>query len=145
MTSEFNAHGSSRHRVSNNILIADTTGPWNRQGLQQAQQSALKASQQFNGNPFGVITIVRGIGVYTPDAEAFAHQAIRGRADAGGRCIAIIYASQAAIGISSLQLIKLYNANGIDAKDFTAAEPAISWMASNGFTLANPADLTDWL
>lgn len=138
-------HGSSRFKISNNILIGDITGPWNMQGLQQAHKRTNQAIADLCYTNFGAMMIVRGVGLYTPDAEIFAHQAIATRADSGGRCIAFIYSTEESKSISLLQLMRLYNSHGIKAQGFSSVEPAISWMAEHGYVLDKKSDLTDWL
>ena len=124
----YKAHGSANIQRIDNIVVIDAVGPWNKESTVDASEFFAQAYQDLAGRPWGVIVIVNGEALYTPEACLnITRNIIRDKAQ--GRVLtALITSGSNFPGVTRDILTKVYEEADAEFQFFDEFEVAFKWM-----------------
>ncbi len=124
----FKPHGEFEFSVEGRVLRVRTSGPWNKELIQQYAGVLAQALASLAGAPWGVFATVVGQGLHTP--ESFAEmQAGIGRQRAIGRCAtAVVLENVEGAPIVQRMLERMYREAGEPAAFFDDSAAAMAWL-----------------
>ena len=64
----FSSHGELTFKVEDNIMIVEGRGPWNLEAINLSSEDARLSHDQLYGKKWGVLAIIHGDPIHTPDA-----------------------------------------------------------------------------
>ena len=64
----FYTHGDLSFKVEGNIMLIEGERPWNLEAINSSADNARTCHEQLYGKPWGVLAIIHGDPIHTPDA-----------------------------------------------------------------------------
>lgn len=129
LSQNFDSHGVlDFHIKSENILMIEGFGPWNKEVFTSLTDEQLKLIQSLYGSSWGVLAIVYGEAIHTPDASEMLEEIVRNDKLLGRVASAIIVKDSITPIFSKDHIVNIYKAAGECVKCFEEEEIAISWL-----------------
>lgn len=122
------AHGSFRLWTEDQILCADAEGPFNEEVILEFRNALEEHVARLVGSPWGWVSTLHGLSVFTPEAEQAILETVRWRVSKGMRCAANVLMSTEAGDLERVQISRVYDQIGIDYAFFENFEDAAVWV-----------------
>lgn len=107
-------HGTYKIKsYPNNIVVADAKGPWNFNTVKNYHDDMEKLVQEFNGNPWHFIAILRGETLFIPEVVECLERHIIWRSKNNVASDTIILCESFNTSISKEQIYKTHNKLGL--------------------------------
>jgi hypothetical protein len=124
----FNPHGSHELAVQGRILQVRTRGPWNEEEVQRYVQSFARCVDQLAGAPWGVLAIVQGEAIHTPESQQGMVNAIVQHRRTGRCATALLLQLEIAPGLVRKLLIRMYAQAQEPCEFFDDEASAKAWL-----------------
>jgi hypothetical protein len=129
LSQNFDAHGVLYFHIKDeNILVVEGAGPWNIEVFTSLTNEQLTLIQSLHGSNWGVLAIVYGEAIHTPDASEMLEEIVRHDKTLGRVASAIIVKDSKTPIFSKDHIVSIYEAAGECVKCFEDEELAISWL-----------------
>ncbi|WP_199609797.1 hypothetical protein [Flocculibacter collagenilyticus] len=125
---EFKEHGELKLEIEGNILIVEGTGPWNTEALQASGTAVTPLAKQLKDKPWGVLAILHGTPIHTPEATALLVEFVKDDILHGRKGIAIILENCEHVDFAKLHLADIYERAGDQYAFFENKADAKHWL-----------------
>ncbi|MBL4900328.1 MAG: hypothetical protein JKX76_11940 [Colwellia sp.] len=126
------AHGSYRIEQQNNILLIDIDeqSTFNDVVSEQYHEDIKIITQKMRKNPWASLITLKGIGVFTPDAEQNLIETTHYRVENGMIAIAVVIIDSTYADTLQLQLQRIYQSSAVQFNFFSDPKHAKRWLES---------------
>lgn len=121
-------HGILNFRLDDNILIIEGTGPWNREALLLSFDTAGLVQKQRIKKKWGVIAILNGDPIHTPDATTLLIEYVTYDKLHGRVATAVILKNARSPELGRKHIDKIYEQAGELCQFFDNLHDAKSWI-----------------
>ena len=129
MSQNFDSHGVlDFHIQDENILVIEGFGPWNKEVFSSIPNEQIELIRSLHGSSWGVLAIVYGEAIHTPDASEMLEEIVRNDKLLGRIASAIIVKDSITPIFSKDHIVSIYEAAGECVKCFEEEEIALSWL-----------------
>lgn len=108
----FNSHGTLIINREDNIVILDGVGPWNEESVLSAREFFSKLHQEMRNDVWGLIAILRGESVHTPEASEQLIESIKKDKRNGRFCSALVLSDAEFPQMAKIHITNIYKAAG---------------------------------
>lgn len=123
-------HGTLCFELKDNILLIEGCGPWNKEAMLLSSKSAQLAQKQRTKEKWGVIAIINGEPVHTPDAAELLIEYVRNDKKDGRVATGLILTGSSFPELGKRHIAKLYNKAGEQFQFFNNIADAEVWVRS---------------
>ena len=106
-------HGFFEVSVEGRILISRVTGPWNLEAVEAYSEEVNRKIKQLIGQPWGVLAIVSGEPIHTPESMQEMTDTIRFHRSLGRCATALVFVDVEGVHLMKTMLAPMY----IDSKE----------------------------
>lgn len=126
------AHGSYRIEQQNNILLIDIDeqSTFNDVVSEQYHEDIKIITQKMRKNPWASLITLKGIGVFTPDAEQNLIETTHYRVENGMIAIAVVIIDSTYADTLQMQLQRIYQSSAVQFNFFSDTKHAKCWLES---------------
>jgi len=101
-------HGLFEVSVEGRILISRVRGPWNLEAVAAYRDEVNRKVEALIGQPWGVLAIVGGEPIHTPDSMQEVTDAIRFHRTLGRCATALVFVDVEAVGLMKTMMAPMY-------------------------------------
>jgi hypothetical protein len=101
-------HGFFEVRVEGRILISRVCGPWNLEAVEAYRDEVNRHIKSLIGQPWGVLAIVGGEPIHTPESMQGVTDVIRLHRSLGRCATALVFADVEAVSLMKMMLAPMY-------------------------------------
>jgi len=131
MNMTFEKHGELEFSIRNeNILVVKGTGPWNKEVFTSLTDEQVSITQSLFDKKWGVLSIIDGDPIHTPEASQFLTELVRNDKARGRIASAIIIKDSNSPLIGQIHIEDIYKQAGEQVKCFNNEELAINWLTA---------------
>ncbi|MCG6202541.1 hypothetical protein [Psychromonas antarctica] len=123
-------HGTLKFQLEDDILIIEGRGPWNREAMLLSSENADIVKKQRIKDKWGVIIILYGDPIHTPDAAQLLVEYVKYDKKNGRVATALILNGSKYPELGRRHITDLYNQAGEIAEFFNNITDAKKWMRS---------------
>ncbi len=123
-------HGTLDFKLEDNILIIEGRGPWNKEAMILSSENANLVQKQRTKDEWGVIAIINGEPIHTPDAAELLVEYIKYDKNNGRVATALILTDSTFPALGKRHISELYNKAGEAFQFFNNITDAKIWMHS---------------
>ncbi|PCI55651.1 MAG: hypothetical protein COB45_06270 [Gammaproteobacteria bacterium] len=129
---QYSTHGSYRIEQQNNILLIDIDeqSTFNDVVSEQYHKDIKIMTQKMRNNPWASLITLKGIGVFTPDAEENLIETTHYRVENGMIAIAVVIIDSTYADTLQLQLQRIYQSSSVQFNFFSDTKHAKYWLDS---------------
>ncbi len=124
----FPPHGEFHFRIEENLLILYTIGPWNIESIIEMTENLPEIRNKINGIKWGVLAIITGQPLHTPDASKLASEILFKNNKNGLIASAMILDESNNPEFGKLHIANIYKKTGGLFEFFTDEIPAKNWL-----------------
>lgn len=123
-------HGTINFKFEESILTVEGSGPWNKETLVASSEDAFLVQKKITEDKWGVIVIINGEPIHTPEAAELLIEYVKGDIQKGRIATAIILIDCPFPDIGIRHLSDIYNRSGEKFQFFNNVSNAKAWMIS---------------
>lgn len=124
------AHGTLDFSLDSEIIIVEGRGPWNKEAMLEAQETMNKLHEQRSTDKWGLIAILSGDALLTPDAVASLVDSIAKGKKHGRMATAIIFKDSTSPTFGRIHIAETCEQAGESFQFFDEFTEAKAWVNS---------------
>ncbi|MBN2659610.1 MAG: hypothetical protein JXR86_21305 [Spirochaetales bacterium] len=125
----FYPHGELHFDVEDNLMIMTGTGPWNMESIIQSGEDATKSHLKLYGSRWGLLALLSGQAVHTPDAAEVLVEAVKKDKENGRTASALVLFDRENSDFNRHHISEIYRKAGETFRFFNDEESAREWLA----------------
>jgi len=123
-------HGTLAFKLEDNILMIEGCGPWNKEAMILSTHNAGLVQRQRKKARWGVIAVLNGDPIHTPDAAQLLIEYVKYDKQNGRIATALILTDSTCPELAKRHIADLYDKAGEDYQFFSNICDAKIWMAT---------------
>lgn len=124
----FGAHGKLTGYVDGSIFVIEGEGPWNMECFANPNMDVEAIHKQLDGTRWGVLSVIRGDAVHTPEAIEYLTGCVLSDQKVGRCATAVVLESSQFTNFSKNHLAQIYNAANETFEFFDTISLAKKWL-----------------
>lgn len=125
---KFEQHGIYAVEVKGKVMIVDAQGPFNDELVKSYTQAVKSAVMHLSGEAWGQIIILRGLSLFTPDAEQLLYDVTVWRKEHNLSASAVLMLNTEAKELVRSQISRIYEKASIEYGFYEDIESAMTWL-----------------
>ncbi len=124
---KFSSHRKYELQIQSNILIVDSTGPFNENVVTAYNRDLKKCMDILSDSPWGQVIIMHDLSLFTPDGEKLLMDSLKTRKEKGLVASAVVCDSEYVI--VKEQIARIYRTMDVRHAFFNSKDEALVWIA----------------